>query len=418
MAETRAVEQVPSDGAVALDFEVTYGPGRVALVVRGDIDVFTAPLLGGLVGALVDGGRLDVMLDLSELAFMDAAGLRVIADASNRLGAVGRTITVRSPTPTIRRMLEFTGLDALVVESSAELTAEALGPEQRSGDRSVLVSATPSGLALASTMSSLQAHHDVVDAALRLVTAVAQATVGGADGVSVSLTRHGQLTTVAASDDTIAQMDRDQYATGEGPCVAAAAEGHWFHVDSLVDEVRWPQFIPRAITGGIASILSTPLMVADRPVGALNIYSSTPRAFGAKDQELAALFASQASGVLAEARPDQTAEEAAQRLRHGLVVRESIAQAQGVIMAGGASAEAAYGDLRHSARHGEVTVAERAEEVLASARLQGPVDQVPGMTATTGEVLETARREVGLSLSELWFRYFELGGMERVKSSV
>ncbi len=32
------------------------------------------------------------------------------------------------------------------------------------------------------------------------------------------------------------------------------------------------------------------------------------------------------------------------------------------------------------------------------------------MTDTRG-VLETARRDVGLSLSELWFRYFELGGM-------
>lgn len=29
----------------------------------------------------------------------------------------------------------------------------------------------------------------------------------------------------------------------------------------------------------------------------------------------------------------------------------------------------------------------------------------------TGGVLEAARREVGLSLGELWFRYFELGGM-------
>ncbi len=29
----------------------------------------------------------------------------------------------------------------------------------------------------------------------------------------------------------------------------------------------------------------------------------------------------------------------------------------------------------------------------------------------TGGVFEAARREVGLSLSELWFRYFELGGM-------
>ena len=29
----------------------------------------------------------------------------------------------------------------------------------------------------------------------------------------------------------------------------------------------------------------------------------------------------------------------------------------------------------------------------------------------TVEMLEEARRDVGLSLGELWFRYFELGGM-------
>jgi anti-anti-sigma factor len=374
MAEARAVEQGPSDDVIALVFEVTYGPGHVVLAVRGEIDGLTAPVLAGLVGALVEGGRRDVVLDLSELTFMDAAGLRVIVEASSRLGAAGRTITVRSPSAIVRRTLEITGLDALIEVSSAVLTAETLGPEQRRGDSSALVSATPSGFALASTMSSLQAHHDVVDAALRLVTALAQATVGGADGVSVSLNRHGKLATVAATDDTIAQMDRDQYATGEGPCVAAAAEGHWFHAESLDEEARWPQFIPRAITGGIASILATPLMVADRPVGSLNIYSNTPHAFDARDQELAALFASQASGVLTEARPDQTAEEAAQQLRQGLTVRESIAQAQGVLMAAGASAEAAYADLRHSARHGDVTVAERAAEVLANARDQGPVE--------------------------------------------
>ena len=376
MAEANAVDQISFSDVVTLGFEVTYGASWVAVAVRGEIDVFTAPVLAGVVGALIDDGRLEVVLDLSELAFMDAAGLRVIVDASNPLGAVDRTIAIRSPSAMLRRILEVTRLDALIEASSPEVTAETLGTEQRRGDRSALVSATPSGLALASSISPLQTHHDVLDAALRLVTALAQATIGGADGVSVLLTRHGQLTTVAASDDTIAQMDRDQYATGEGPCVAAAAEGHWFHVESLVDEVRWPQFIPRAITSGIASILSTPLMVSGDSVGSLNIYSNTSRAFGPKDQELAALFASQASGVLTEALPDQTVEEAAQRLRQGLAVRESIAQAQGVIMAGGAGAEDAYADLRRSARHREVTVAERAAEVLASARDQGLTDEV------------------------------------------
>jgi GAF domain-containing protein len=83
--------------------------------------------------------------------------------------------------------------------------------------------------------------------------------------------------------------------------LAAAAEGRWFHVESLAEENRWPEFIPRAIEGGIASILSTPLMVATRPVGALNIYSNAERAFRPAEQELAALFATQASGILTDA---------------------------------------------------------------------------------------------------------------------
>jgi len=97
-------------------------------------------------------------------------------------------------------------------------------------------------------------------------------------------------------------MDRDQYATGQGPCLAAAGEGHWFHVESMADEARWPDFVPRARAGGIGSVLSTPLMAnAGGSVGALNIYSRTERAFGPPEQELAALFATQASRILASA---------------------------------------------------------------------------------------------------------------------
>ncbi len=172
---------------------------------------------------------------------------------------------------------------------------------------------------------------------------------------------------MAASDETIAQMDRDQYATGEGPCLAAASEGHWFHVESLADEERWPQFIPRAVAGGIASILSSPLLVGGRPMGALNIYSNRERAFGPQDQELAALFASHASDILAEARQDVTADEMGQRLRDALGTREVIAQAQGVLMArGGGSAESSYGSLRQSSKRAGITVRDQAVAILAT----------------------------------------------------
>ena len=134
------------------------------------------------------------------------------------------------------------------------------------------------------------------------MVALARATVGGADGVSVSLRRHGHLATVAASDQTISDMDASQYATGEGPCVDASVKGRWFHAESLDTETRWPAFTPRAQALGINAILSSPLLVEDRPVGALNIYSRTAMAFAPKDQELASVFAAEASLVLTSAR--------------------------------------------------------------------------------------------------------------------
>lgn len=220
-------------------------------------------------------------------------------------------------------------------------------------------------------VAAIPANLGVIDGALRLVVALARETVGGADGVSVTLRRHGQLRTVASSDETIAQMDRDQYATGQGPCLAAAAEGRGFHVESLAEETRWPEFVPRAIQGGIHSILSTPLLAGAGPVGALNIYSNLDRAFGAQEQELAALFATEASGILTDAAVDVSAEQVAGRLYGVLRSREVIAQAQGVVMEReGVSAEDAFVQLRRSSRHADMPMRQYAHDLVASTRRQ------------------------------------------------
>ena len=172
---------------------------------------------------------------------------------------------------------------------------------------------------------------------------------------------------MASTNDTVLLMDDHQYATGEGPCLAAAAEGHWFHSESLAEEDRWPAFVPRAIEEGIASILSTPLMTAERAVGALNIYSNTERAFGPRQQELAALFASQASGILIDAGADVVDEELGKRILEGLLARETIARAEGVLMARDhVSAEQRRRHAPPGARTAEVAVLKHAAEIVAS----------------------------------------------------
>jgi len=347
-------------------------PSQVVLGVIGEVDMVTAPDLKCLLGALIDRGHTDVVLDLANLDFLDSSGLQAIEDTAARLRPSRGVLRIRSPSARTRWLLDLSEVSGLVEFEPSDPDLVPLGSEHQAGDNATIVSAAAHRTADVGWATVMPAGHDVADAALELVTALAQATVGGADGASVSLARHGQMGTVAATDDTVAQMDRDQYATGQGPCLAAAGEGHRFHVESVAEEARWPDFVPRARAGGIGSILSTPLMAtAGRSVGALNIYSRTERAFGPPEQELAALFASQASRIVAS---EGVAAEQATRLQAALRVRELIAQAQGVVMARqGVSAEAASASLLRSSRQAHISLRRQATEITASTQRQIPL---------------------------------------------
>jgi len=379
MAEYRAVDEDRVDRRIAFGLTTRYTSRQVVVALRGEIDMLTTPTFASVLDSLFETGRRDIVVDVAELEFMDGSGLRVIGPMSARLHDSGGALTIRSPSPMVRRLLDLTEMGDLIERDSPDPVSSTLGGEQQAGDAStpVIDGSVETDTQDTVRLPAFPVGNDVIDAALRLVTALARATIGGADGVSVTLTRHGRFTTVAASDETIAQMDRDQYATGEGPCLSAAAEGHWFHAESLADESRWPQFVPRALEDGIASVLSTPLMVSARPVGALNIYSNTDHAFGPRDQELAALFASEASSILAEARTDMTIEEVAGLLREALTTRQVIAHAEGVLMGRqGISADAASANLRQTAKRTGVDVRESAAAVLVSVLRDNLIGQV------------------------------------------
>jgi signal transduction protein with GAF and PtsI domain len=221
-------------------------------------------------------------------------------------------------------------------------------------------------------VGSIPASNEVIDAALLLVVKLAQETVQRAQGVSVSLERHGKLRTVAASNDTVLEMDHHQYDSGEGPCVDAAAQGHEFHIDSLAGETRWPTFVPKATEQGIKSILSTPLIPNDRPLGALNIYSDTERAFGAAAKELAQLFATQTETLLGVAGAEVSDDQRNALIADALRSRELIAVAIGVLMErDGATQDEAAARLRKASREKGVAMRQHALDVAASTRRHG-----------------------------------------------
>jgi anti-anti-sigma factor len=357
----------PEDLLAQFAVTVGYVNARPVLTIRGEMDRVNAPELGAILDAVIERHR-SVVVDLAEMDFMNGWGLGVIAARASRLRRSGGTLTIRSPSAMVLRLLDITGVAELVLVEHPDPLQRRLGAEQSIKLDGASVQTEPHVLARhIGKITAIPADTDVIDGALRLVVTLARATVGGADGVSVSLRRHGRLATVAASDQTISNMDASQYATGEGPCVDASVNGRWFHAESLDSETRWPAFTPRAQALGINAILSSPLLAEDRPVGALNIYSRTAMAFAPKDQELASVFAAQASLILTTAGVDVTDEQLSNRRNELLGTRRLIAQAEGVIMErAGVTADDAFSMLCDYSRRSNRPFRERAADVVAS----------------------------------------------------
>jgi anti-anti-sigma factor len=373
---------VSSAGSPLSDFSIgaSFVDGQAVLALRGEVDALTAPEFGAFFETMIDRGHRTVMLDLVGLRFMDASGLTVIALAADRLEVLGGTLTIRTPTALIRQMLDITGFARLVILGDHESDYGHLGPEQPGlGAGSAIIggaASAPDSFPMTQSVRQFTTIHsddEVIEGALRLAVTLAHAVVGAADGVSVSLRRRGALSTVAATDLTISAMDSTQYETGEGPCVDASTVGHWFHAETLEKETRWPSFTPRARSLGIESILSSPLLVQNRPVGALNIYSRTPQAFSLRDQELAATFATETASILSEAETDTTDDHLSIRFLGALRAREVIAQAQGVLMErDGLAEDDAYSVLRRYSRQNGRPLQERAEHIVNSTRRPNP----------------------------------------------
>ncbi|MGH9039946.1 MAG: STAS domain-containing protein [Acidimicrobiia bacterium] len=88
--------------------------GRAVLCLRGELDVATGPVLAQALGRVMARDHQVVVVDLAELEFIDWPGVRMLVDARARLRARSSDLTLRSPPPLVRRVLDVLGLNSLV----------------------------------------------------------------------------------------------------------------------------------------------------------------------------------------------------------------------------------------------------------------------------------------------------------------
>ncbi len=321
-------------------FELTTGfEGRsVLLALHGRLENLAALELWAALERAIDL-RQPVVLDLSQLDFIGAAGLLALANAERGFAEAGVELSLRTPARLVQRLIgamgrtEVARLDEALV-SVGDLSSVRVRAATRPSGSSEPELSTDVG-----RVTAVPADPDVVDGVLRLVVELARVSVGGADGVSVSLFRDGELRAVAATDEIFMKMDTDQCATGEGPSVDASLYGNSLHAESLVSDSRWPSFTCRARDLGIMAILALPLLALDEPIGALTVYARTASIFDVGAERTARGFATQASMILRDADVGVADAGLARRFQEVLSGRENVAAAQGMVMEDEASNE-------------------------------------------------------------------------------
>ncbi|MFB4273503.1 STAS domain-containing protein [Nonomuraea sp. GTA35] len=102
-----ACTRIPDTLAVRL-LRITPLADPAGVRLEGELDRATLPALTRALASMADGGGF--CADLSGLAFCDVGGLRALVTAPAGLRG-GQILTLRSPSPQLRRRLQLTGWD-------------------------------------------------------------------------------------------------------------------------------------------------------------------------------------------------------------------------------------------------------------------------------------------------------------------
>lgn len=82
--------------------------------LHGELDMAAGGVLHTALRQALATGAPSIVLDLTELTFVDSAGLSLFLGARNQAVAQHKTLTLRNPTGTVLKVLRLIGADRLM----------------------------------------------------------------------------------------------------------------------------------------------------------------------------------------------------------------------------------------------------------------------------------------------------------------
>ncbi|WP_262699724.1 MULTISPECIES: STAS domain-containing protein [Streptomyces] len=109
---TSAGSTPPGPSTILLTDSYPEGPRKV-VVVNGEVDYETAPVMSAALRDALRDSAEGVDVDLSAVRFWDCSALNALLRLRRDALAHGKTVIVRSPSRTVRRVLGLTGTSRL-----------------------------------------------------------------------------------------------------------------------------------------------------------------------------------------------------------------------------------------------------------------------------------------------------------------
>jgi anti-anti-sigma factor len=96
--------------------EIIKAGSTTVVRVVGELDLSNAPTLRAELWRTIqaNSSASSVVVDLAEVTFLGVAGLAVLAEGSRLAGESGTTVLLARPSKPVRRLIEITGLEAVL----------------------------------------------------------------------------------------------------------------------------------------------------------------------------------------------------------------------------------------------------------------------------------------------------------------
>jgi anti-sigma B factor antagonist len=106
---------------VDLDLETTQREGFSIVSLRGEIDVYTAPLLRQTLVDAIEQGAVNVIVDMERVDFLDSTGLGVLVEGLKRVKTREGHFAIVATQDKILKIFDITGLNkAFPIHSSVD----------------------------------------------------------------------------------------------------------------------------------------------------------------------------------------------------------------------------------------------------------------------------------------------------------